>query len=59
MALYNQEFRAWLIEEKMVNRETLSKEQEKKLFLQFVEDYNTGERWYFFVDILSKIALCF
>lgn len=27
----------------MVNRETLSKDQEKKWFLQFVEDYNTGE----------------
>lgn len=26
----------------MVNRETLSKDQEKKLFSQFVEDYNTG-----------------
>jgi len=44
MAFYNQEFRAWLIEEKMVNRETLSKDQEKKLFLRFVEDYNTGEQ---------------
>jgi len=37
-----QEFRAWLIEERVINRETLSKEQEKKLFAVFVEDFNTG-----------------
>lgn len=42
IVLLIQEFRAWLIEEKMVNREALSKDQEKKLFAQFVEDFNTG-----------------
>ncbi|KAF8332690.1 uncharacterized protein EI90DRAFT_3054047 [Cantharellus anzutake] len=42
--MYNKEdeFRAWLIEEKMINRETLSKDQERKLFSSFVEDYNTA-----------------
>jgi hypothetical protein len=39
---YSQEFRAWLIEERMMNRETMSKEQEKKQFAIFVEDYNTA-----------------
>ncbi|KAF8322083.1 hypothetical protein DL93DRAFT_1249050 [Clavulina sp. PMI_390] len=38
----NKEFRAWLLEEKMVNRETLSKDQERKHFAQFVEDFNTA-----------------
>jgi hypothetical protein len=47
MPSHHQEFRAWLIEEKMVNRETLSKDQEKKLFSQFAEDYNTGEHQHF------------
>ena len=37
-----QEFRAWLIEERMLNRETMNKEQEKKQFAIFVEDYNTA-----------------
>lgn len=27
----------------MINREALSKDQEKKLFSSFVEDFNTGE----------------
>jgi len=42
--MYNmeEEFRAWLIEEKMINRETLTKDQERKLFASFVEDYNTA-----------------
>jgi len=42
--MYNKEdeFRAWLIEERMLNRETMSKEQEKKQFSIFVEDYNTA-----------------
>lgn len=46
-SLYNkeQEFRAWLVEERKINPETISKEQTKKEFAQFVEDYNTGMPW--------------
>jgi len=42
--MYNkeEEFRAWLIEEKMINREALARDQERKLFASFVEDYNTA-----------------
>ncbi|KAH9920971.1 uncharacterized protein B0H18DRAFT_580126 [Fomitopsis serialis] len=42
--LYNkeQEFRAWLVEERKINPETISKEQTKKEFARFVEDYNTA-----------------
>ncbi|BGO94780.1 hypothetical protein NBRC10512v2_000291 [Rhodotorula toruloides] len=36
------EFHAWLIGEKMLNPETLSKAKEKEIFKQFMEDYNTG-----------------
>ena len=36
------EFRTWLVEERMVNPETMSKDQTKKEFARFVEDYNTG-----------------
>ncbi|OCH89443.1 hypothetical protein OBBRIDRAFT_794307 [Obba rivulosa] len=42
--LYNkeQEFRAWLVEERKINPETISKEQTKKEFARFAEDYNTA-----------------
>ncbi|KAH9851377.1 hypothetical protein C2E23DRAFT_869334 [Lenzites betulinus] len=42
--LYNkeQEFRAWLVEERKINPETVSKDQTKKEFARFVEDYNTA-----------------
>ncbi|OBZ69821.1 hypothetical protein A0H81_10204 [Grifola frondosa] len=42
--LYNkeQEFRAWLVEERKINPETISKDQTKKEFAKFVEDYNTA-----------------
>ncbi|KAI0919129.1 hypothetical protein AcV5_002124 [Taiwanofungus camphoratus] len=42
--LYNkeQEFRAWLVEERKINPETISKDQTKKEFARFVEDYNTA-----------------
>jgi len=42
--IYNkeQEFRAWLVEERKINPETISKEQNKKEFARFVEDYNTA-----------------
>ena len=44
LSLYNkeQEFRAWLVEERKINPETISKDQTKKEFARFVEDYNTG-----------------
>ncbi|KDQ56277.1 hypothetical protein JAAARDRAFT_36456 [Jaapia argillacea MUCL 33604] len=42
--LYNkeQEFRTWLVEERMINPETISKDQTKKEFTKFVEDFNTA-----------------
>jgi len=36
------EFRAWLVEERKMNPERMSKDQNKKEFARFVEDYNTG-----------------
>jgi hypothetical protein len=36
------EFRAWLVEERKMNPERMSKDQSKKEFARFVEDYNTG-----------------
>ena len=44
-SLYNkeQEFRAWLVEERKINPETITKDQTKKEFARFAEDYNTGE----------------
>jgi hypothetical protein len=36
------EFRTWLVEERKINPETITKEQHKKEFARFVEDYNTG-----------------
>lgn len=38
-----QEFRAWLVEERKINPETITKDQTKKEFARFVEDYNTGK----------------
>ncbi|PPR00463.1 hypothetical protein CVT24_004524 [Panaeolus cyanescens] len=37
-----QEFHTWLVEERKVNPETISKDQQKKEFSRFVEDYNTA-----------------
>ena len=37
-----QEFRAWLVEERRLNPENLSKDKQRKEFLTFVEDYNTA-----------------
>lgn len=37
-----QEFHTWLLEERKINPETLSKEQSKKEFARFVEDFNTA-----------------
>ncbi|KAF8234398.1 hypothetical protein L208DRAFT_834695 [Tricholoma matsutake] len=36
------EFSAWLVEERKINPETISKEQNKKEFAKYVEDYNTA-----------------
>jgi hypothetical protein len=38
----NQEFYTWLVEERKINPETVSKDQQKKEFSRFVEDYNTA-----------------
>ena len=38
------EFRAWLVEERKINPETMSKDATKKEFAKFIEDFNTGER---------------
>ncbi|KZO92323.1 hypothetical protein CALVIDRAFT_567545 [Calocera viscosa TUFC12733] len=48
----DEEFRAWLVEERFLNPETLSKENTRKEFGRFMEDYNTGtlphEKYYNF-----------
>ncbi|KIY46090.1 hypothetical protein FISHEDRAFT_75935 [Fistulina hepatica ATCC 64428] len=36
------EFRTWLVEERKINPETISKDQNRKEFVRFVEDYNTA-----------------
>ncbi|KAF5390320.1 hypothetical protein D9757_002976 [Collybiopsis confluens] len=36
------EFQIWLVEERKINPETISKDQNKKEFARFVEDYNTA-----------------
>ncbi|CAA7261463.1 unnamed protein product [Cyclocybe aegerita] len=38
----SQEFHTWLVEERKLNPETITKEQQKKEFSRFVEDYNTA-----------------
>jgi len=37
-----QEFRTWLLEERKINPESISKDQEKREFSKFVEDFNTA-----------------
>jgi len=37
-----QEFRTWLLEERKINPEAISKDHEKKEFSKFVEDFNTA-----------------
>jgi hypothetical protein len=56
--LYNkeQEFRAWLLEERKINLETLSKENTKKEFARFTEDYNTGLSLVLCKEYLQTIA---
>ncbi|KAI5117985.1 hypothetical protein M0805_009202 [Coniferiporia weirii] len=36
------EFRTWLVEERVINPEVLSKDQTKKEFARFIEDFNTA-----------------
>ncbi|KAK0459234.1 uncharacterized protein EV420DRAFT_310193 [Desarmillaria tabescens] len=36
------EFHTWLVEERKINPETISKDQSKKEFVRFVEDFNTA-----------------
>lgn len=36
------EFYAWLVEERKINPETITKDQNKKEFAKYVEDFNTG-----------------
>lgn len=38
----SQEFHTWLVEERKINPETVNKDQSKKEFAKFVEDFNTG-----------------
>jgi hypothetical protein len=38
----SQEFHTWLVEERKINPETISKDQSKRAFAKFVEDFNTG-----------------
>ena len=45
-----QEFRAWLVEERKMNPERMSKDQNKKEFARFIEDYNTGPSLIIFAD---------
>ncbi|TDL16430.1 hypothetical protein BD410DRAFT_755452 [Rickenella mellea] len=42
--IYNKEaeFRTWLVEERKINPETMSKDLNKKEFARFMEDYNTA-----------------
>ncbi|KAI0828056.1 hypothetical protein BC628DRAFT_1432401 [Trametes gibbosa] len=61
-SLYNkeQEFRAWLVEERKINPETVSKDQTKKEFARFVEDYNTAtlphEKFYHMEEYERRMA---
>lgn len=43
-SIYNKaaEFHTWLVEERKINPETISKDHSKKEFAKFVEDFNTG-----------------
>jgi hypothetical protein len=38
-----QEFHTWLVEERKINPETITKDANKKEFARFMEDYNTGK----------------
>ncbi len=50
------EFHTWLVEERKINPETVSKDQSKKEFVRFVEDFNTGQ--FLFVGSVLPNAHC-
>jgi len=56
-----EEFRTWLVEERMKNPETLSKDATRKEFARFVEDYNTAtlphEKYYNITMYTMRMAL--
>ncbi|KAF8661483.1 hypothetical protein AX16_001320 [Volvariella volvacea WC 439] len=55
-----EEFNTWLVEERMINPETLSKDQQRKEFARFVEDYNTAtlphEKYYHMDAYLRRMT---
>ncbi|EGG03800.1 hypothetical protein DFH28DRAFT_900587 [Melampsora americana] len=55
----DQEFRAWLVEEKMLNPETVPVSKMKELFRVYMEDYNTAtlphEKFYALEKYESKM----
>ncbi|KZV97809.1 hypothetical protein EXIGLDRAFT_729608 [Exidia glandulosa HHB12029] len=57
----DEEFRAWLLEEQKINPETVSKDQTRKQFAKFVEDFNTGtlphEKYYNLSRYEARMAL--
>jgi len=56
-----QEFHLWLLEERHQNVETISKSTQKKLFLSYMEDYNTAtfphEKYYALESYERRMAL--
>lgn len=60
---YNKEaeFRTWLVEERKINPETMSKDLTKKEFSRFMEDYNTAtlphEKYYDMDKYERRMAL--
>lgn len=51
------EFQTWLVEERKLNPETISKHQNKKEFARFIEDYNTAtlpHEKYYHIDAYEK-----
>lgn len=61
--LYNkdQEFRAWLLEEAKINPESISKDQTRKQFAKFVEEFNTAtlphEKYYDLPNYEARMSL--
>ncbi|WVN89605.1 uncharacterized protein L203_104832 [Cryptococcus depauperatus CBS 7841] len=61
MSKKDTEFRAWLVEERKINLETVKKEVLKKEFATFVEDYNTAtlphEKYYDMNKYIIKLNM--
>ncbi|KIR79413.1 hypothetical protein I305_00457 [Cryptococcus gattii E566] len=55
------EFRAWLVEERKINPETISKDRTKKEFAVYIEDYNTAtlghEKYYDMNKYMIKLNM--